>query len=116
MIARLSSFLACALLAASLAMPGLARGKGNKASSVTVTGCLAQGNTASEYSIQGDDGKTYMLHSSAVNLKDHIGHKVTVTGSMSREKTTKAEAKTGTMPEENLNVRNLQMVSTSCSK
>lgn len=120
MLARISGVLTCGLLMLALAQPNFARGKGSRAASgkgTTVTGCLAKGDEANEYSIKGDDGKTYGLYSSKVNLSEHVGHKVTVTGSPTREKEKagKAEAKTG-MPEESshLNVSNLKMVSTSC--
>src|SRR5947209_4496602 len=102
-----------ALLLASWAQPGLAKGKGKMAA--TVTGCLAQGDEANEYSIKGEHGKTYGLRSSTVNLKEHLGHKGTVTGASTKEKPEKNEAKTG-KPEESahLKVTNLTMVSTTC--
>src|SRR5437016_14674311 len=43
----------------------------------TVTGCLQKGDEANEFSITGEDGKTYGLRSSAVDLSKHLGHKVT---------------------------------------
>jgi hypothetical protein len=46
----------------------------------TVTGCLQKGDEAGEYSITGEDGKTYGLRSKTVKLWQHVGHKVTVTG------------------------------------
>ena len=48
----------------------------------TVTGCLQKGDEADEFSITGEDGKTYGLRSSAVDLSKHLGHKVTVTGTL----------------------------------
>src|SRR5215469_17580184 len=51
----------------------------------TVTGCLQKGDEAGEYSITGEDGKTYGLRSKAVNLSEHLGHKVTVTGTLRAE-------------------------------
>ena len=117
MLRRVLGILACAFLMAALTQSGLARGKGNKtgANNVTVTGCLAQGDEKGEYSIKGEDGKTYGLRSRAVNLKEHMGHKVTVTGAMTSAKPEKAESKTG-RPEESahLRVHDLKMVSTTC--
>ena len=118
MLRRLLGISACGVLLVGLTQLGIARGKSGAGHSVTVTGCLAQGDKANEYAITGDDGKTYGLRSSAVNLKEHMGHKVTVTGTMSgREmaKTNKTEASTG-KPEESahLNVKDLKMVSTTC--
>src|SRR5204863_4845305 len=51
----------------------------------TVTGCLQKGHEADEFSITGEDGKTYGLRSSAVDLSKHLGHKVTVTGTLKAE-------------------------------
>ena len=108
---------ACAILIAAFTQSGIARGKGNKAGSspVSVTGCLAQGDEKGEYSIKGDDGKTYGLRSRTVNLKEHMGHKVTVTGTMTSAKPEKASSKTGKPEEsEHLRVTDLKMVSTTC--
>jgi hypothetical protein len=51
----------------------------------TVTGCLQKGDEAGEYSITGEDGKTYGLRSKTVKLSQHLGHKVTVTGTLRAE-------------------------------
>jgi hypothetical protein len=51
----------------------------------TVTGCLQKGDEAGEYSITGEDGKTYGLRSKTVSLSQHLGHKVTVTGKLRSE-------------------------------
>src|SRR5213595_1074758 len=87
-------------------------------SSVTVTGCLSQGDEAKEFSIKDDNGKTYGLFATrGVNLKPHLGHKVTVTGTPTKEHEGQAkhEAKAGKTEEsEHLQVTNLKMVSTTC--
>ena len=90
--------------------------------SQTVTGCLQKGDEAGEFSIKGDDGKTWGLRSTSVKLDQHIGHQVTVTGSTTHE--TKAEEKkegqvqnAGSKTEyADLTVTSLKMVSESCSK
>ena len=51
----------------------------------TVTGCLQKGDEPGEYSITGEDGKTYGLRSRTVKLSAHLGHKVTVTGTLRAE-------------------------------
>lgn len=85
---------------------------------VTVTGCLAQGDEQNEYSIKDENGKTYgLLGSAKANLKSHLGHKVTVTGTPTKEHEAgeKHETKTGKPEEsEHLRVTNVTMVSTSC--
>lgn len=88
----------------------------------TVTGCLAKGDEPGEFSITGEDGKTWGLHSASVKLDQHLGHKVTVTGSTSRE--SKAEEKKEGQVENasskkeyaDLDVTSLKMVSDTCSK
>jgi hypothetical protein len=88
----------------------------------TVTGCLQKGDEPGEVSIIGEDGRNWELHSTAVKLDEHIGHKVIVTGTISRE--SKAEEKKEGQVEKaagkeeygNLRVSNLKMVSKTCSK
>jgi hypothetical protein len=88
----------------------------------TVTGCLQKGDEQGEFSIAGEDGKSWELHSTAVRLDEHIGHKVTVTGTITRE--SKAEEKKEGEVEKasekreygDLRVTSLKMVSTTCSK
>ena len=87
-----------------------------------VTGCLQKGDEAGEFSIKGEDGKTWGLRSTSVKLDQHIGHQVTVTGSTTHE--TKAEEKKegqvenagSKMEYADLTVTSLKMVSESCSK
>ena len=84
---------------------------------VSVTGCLVQGDEANEYSIRDTSGKTFGLKSSKVNLKSHLNHQVTVTGTPVKEKETpeKNEKKSGKSEEaEHLQVTSLQMISTTC--
>ena len=91
-------------------------------SSHTVTGCLQKGDEAGEFSIKGEDGKTWGLRSTSVKLDQHIGHQVTVTGSTTHE--TKAEEKKEGQVENagskteyaDLTVTTLKMISDSCSK
>jgi len=90
--------------------------------SQTLTGCLQKGDEAGEFSIKGEDGKTWGLRSTSVKLDQHIGHQVTVTGSTTHE--TKAEEKKegqvenagSKMEYADLTVTSLKMVSESCSK
>lgn len=79
---------------------------------VTVTGCLQKGDEAGEYSITGENGKTYGLRSTAVNLSAHMGHKVTVTGRAKPEE--KEEKAKGNTEVADLTVTTLKMVSTTC--
>jgi hypothetical protein len=86
----------------------------------TVTGCLQKGDEADEFSITGEDGKTYGLRSTAVDLSKHLGHKVTVTGTLKAESYEKEKGeseeheKKGTAEAGDIRVTSLKMVSDSC--
>ena len=92
-----------------------------KGSSKSVTGCLQKGDEPKEFSLTADDGQTYGLRSSAVKLADHVGHKVTVSGTLKPEGEEKGEneAKESKEGKENkeagdIQVTRLKMVSESC--
>ena len=87
----------------------------------SVTGCLQKGDEPGEFSITGEDGKTWGLHSKTVKLEEHVGHKVTVTGSpihesAAKEKAGKMEKAAGKEEIGDLHVTNLKMVSETCTK
>ena len=78
-----------ALLAAVTFLPSRlqARNNGNSgqdntpsANAATVTGCLQAGKKPGHFMLMADDGTTYHLRSKDVNLGEHVGHTVTVTG------------------------------------
>jgi len=74
---------------------------------MTVTGCLQKDpKEKNEYMITGEDSKTWGLKSTSVKLADHLNHKVTVTGKVTKEG---HENEAG-----DLSVSDLKMVSTSC--
>jgi lipid-binding SYLF domain-containing protein len=89
----------------------------------TVTGCLQKSGEPNEFSITGEDGKSWGLRSSSVKLDQHVGHQVTVTGYTARE--TRAEENKEKKQVENasskeeygdLRVTTLKMVSDTCSR
>ncbi len=86
----------------------------------TVTGCLQKGDEADEFSITGEDGKTYGLRSSAVDLSKHLGHKLTVTGTLKAEsyekekEGTEEHEKKGATEAGDIRVTSLKMVGDSC--
>jgi hypothetical protein len=91
--------------------------------SLSVTGCLQKGNEAGGHYIIGDDRKMWELTSRTVKLDDHVGHKVTVTGtavhrSAAVEKKLandeKAEAAGKVFGD--MSVSKLEMVSETCSQ
>ena len=88
----------------------------------TVTGCLQKGDQPDQFSITGEDGKSWELRSSTVKLADHVGHQVTVTGSPTRaakaeeKKEGQVEKAAGKEELGELRVTSLNMVSQSCTK
>jgi hypothetical protein len=84
----------------------------------TVTGCLQKGDESGEYSITGQDGKTYGLRSKAVNLSEHLGHTVTGTLKAESAEKEKGEAEEHEKKEAaeagDVRVTNLKMVSDKC--
>jgi hypothetical protein len=98
-----------------------------KSDTRSITGCLAQGDSAKEFNLTADDGSTWEVRSSNVSLAEHVGHKVTVTGVVAHAKAhnmkedTKDMAHDAGMKKENsehghLKVTDVKMVSESCSK
>jgi hypothetical protein len=95
-----------------------------KGSSKSVTGCLQKGDEPEEFSLTAADGKTYGLRSSTVKLADHLGHKVTVSGTLKpeaeeAEEKGENEAKESKEGKENkeagdIRVTRLKMVSETC--
>lgn len=85
------------------------------AKSTTVTGCLQKGDEANEYSIS-DNGKTYGLRSRKIDLSKHVGHQVSVTGTLRPEGREENEAKEANEKKEagDIRVTNLKMIKDSC--
>ena len=88
----------------------------------TLTGCLTKGDQPGEVTLTAADGKTWDLRSDSVKLEEHIGHRVTATGTVTHE--TKAEEKKEGQMENaaskeaygDLNVTDVKMVSETCTK
>ncbi len=114
----------CMVLGLYLTPAGLADSdKKSAGTETTVTGCLQKGDEANEFSVTGEDGKTYGLRSKSVDLSKHVGHKVTVTGKLKGEssekegketKATEAHEKMASPEAADVTVTNLTMVSDSC--
>jgi hypothetical protein len=88
----------------------------------TVTGCLQKGDQLGEITLTAADGKIYDLRSNTDKFDEHVGHQVTVTGTVTHE--TKAEEKKEGQMEKaaskeaygDLNVTDVKMVSETCTK
>jgi hypothetical protein len=118
--------LACGLLliAVGSAQDTTSSGK-SKAAMRTVSGCLAKGDSANEFVLNGKDGSTWNLNSDQVALPEHVGHTVTVKGVVSnvtmhnmKEEAKDAAAGAGVKKENSehgdMQVATLKMVSSSC--
>jgi hypothetical protein len=124
MFARMMACIVLALLVSltALAQDTTAKPGDDQSKTKAVTGCLQKGDQADLFSITGEDGKSWDLRSSTVKLDEHVGHKVTVTGSPTRE--AKAEEKKEGQVENaarkealgELRVTDLKMVSPNCTK
>jgi hypothetical protein len=122
--------LTCLALAGMLLLPGigLARnanqegGQEKSAKVRKVTGCLAKGDSEKEYQLTAADGATWEVKSDAVNFAPHVGHTVTVTGTVNNAAAhgakEKAKEKTMDNPTEHghMTVTNMKMVSESCKQ
>jgi hypothetical protein len=125
-------FLLCLVFAALATSWALANNNDDSAKSKSdvrsITGCLAQGDSADEFLLTANDGSTWELHSNdTVKLADHVGHEVKVTGAVSnatahnlKEDAKDAAADAG-MKKSNtehghLKPTDVQMVSDSCNK
>ena len=123
MFARMMASIVLALLVSLTALAqDTTKPSDDQSKAKAVTGCLQKGDLADQFSITGEDGKSWDLRSSTVKLADHVGHQVTVTGSPTRE--AKAEEKKEGQVENaarkeglgELRVTDLKMVSPSCTK
>ena len=110
-VSRFVYFLAAILAVGLVLFVAQARQTESKPKTVTITGCLQNGDEANEYAITGEDGKKYELTSKQVALKDHVGHKVAVTGTVRHERE-EDESKEGWAGQ--VRVTNLKMVSDTC--
>jgi len=85
-----------------------------------MTGCLQK--EGDDYELMADNGSTWELKGDRVNLADHVGHTIRVTGTVNHEKMhdakEKAKDKTQDNPREHghLTVTDVRMVSRSCTK
>ena len=93
----------------------------------TLTGCLQKSDDANEYNFTAKSGGTWEIKSDSVNLGEHVGHTVKITGVVSNAKMhgmkedAKEEMKEHGMDKDakehgHMTVTNLTMVSDTCSK
>jgi len=87
----------------------------------TATGCLQKGEEPNGYTLTADDGKIWELQSTKVKLADHVGHKVTVMGTVAKASDAMEKKKESSETKEtegkehgDLKVSSVKMVSESC--
>jgi len=91
----------------------------------TLRGCLQKGDDAKEYRLTTAKGSTWEIKADSLNLGEHVGHTVSVTGVVSHAKMhgmkedAKDEAKEHGVDKDatehgHMTVTNLSMVSESC--
>jgi hypothetical protein len=83
----------------------------------SLTGCLNKGTAKDTFNLKTKDGKTYPLTSSTVQLGQHVGHTVTVTGTPAMASSMSGHGKDTmamSMPAGAVSVTKLSMVSESC--
>ena len=108
----------------TMAQDSSAKGKSDTR---TITGCLAQGDSAKEFKLTAENGSTWEVRSSNVSLAEHVGHTITATGVVSNatahnmKEDTKDMAQDAGMKKDNrehghLKVTEVQMVSDSCKQ
>jgi hypothetical protein len=78
------------------------------------TGCLRKGATAKRYKLIDENGKLWDLRSKNVSFAPHVGHTVTVSGTIPQK--SKNSDPSDTSPQNNLNVTALDMVSDTCQQ
>lgn len=119
-LVRLSALLLFVIALGLYVTPSASTQEKSAGSKTTVTGCLQRGDEAGEYSITGEDGKTYGLRSKTVKLSQHLGHKVTIAGTLKEES---AEKEKGEAEEHekkeaaeagDIRVTDLKMISDKC--
>ncbi len=114
-------FLLFAVAAVSLLLltAGSPQSKSPLGEKKTVTGCLQNGDEVNKFSITGEDGKMYGLRNSTVDLSQHVGHKVTISGTLKPEKkegesqeySPKRSAEVG-----DIRVSSIKMIGQNCNK
>jgi len=88
----------------------------------SITGCLQNGDNSKEYKLIAKDGGQWDLKSDSVDMGEHVGHTVKVTGVVSNatahnmKEDIKSGVDKGAKETGDMTVTNLTMVSSSCPK
>jgi hypothetical protein len=77
----------------------------------TATGCLLK-RPGNIYLLTDEDGKSWDLRSENINLSKHVGHTITATGTVAKEKTNGPD----TSPQNHLLVTKIDTVRNDCNQ
>ena len=119
---RIATGLAALIFICGASMANAQDSDKSHAKSRSITGCLQNGDNSNEYKLIAKDGGRWDLKSDSVNMSEHVGHSVKVTGvvSNSTAHNMKEDMKKGVDKDSketgDMTVTNLTMVSTSCPK
>ena len=69
---KISNSVLCLVLVVFAASWGTAQDK-SKSDTRTITGCLSKGDSAKEFQLSGNDGSTWEVRSSQMDLAAHVG-------------------------------------------
>ena len=89
-------------------------GTQSKDESITVTGCLREADGDHLFQITGNKGDMYLVKSSKAILKDHVGHKVALTGTIKDDDDEDLNVEYREAEVRLLIVSGLTMISTKC--
>jgi hypothetical protein len=106
-----------AMLVLALAVcifPNVATPHGQDTDNAThiVTGCLRKGVNAKTFLLSDENGKEWVIHSNGVKLSAHVGHTVTLHGTIPKQPKNSSD----TSPQNELVVTRVEMVRDSCTQ
>ena len=100
-----------------MASPAITHAQDNASDSTQmVTGCLQKGSNANTFTLTDENGKLWDLRSKTVQLGPHVGHTVTISGTIPQKSKNDNKAAGDTSPQNHLRVTDLKMVSESCEQ
>ena len=106
-----------ALAVAAMFTPAIAHAQDNPSDSEQmVTGCIQKGSGADNFTLTDENGKMWVLRSKTVKFSPHVGHTVTVSGTIPQKTKDQNAAEGNTSPQNTLRVSNLKMVSETCEQ
>lgn len=119
---RIATGLAALILVCGTLMANAQDTDRSHAKTRSITGCLQNGDNSHEYKLIAKDGGRWDLKSDSVNMSEHVGHTVKVTGVVSNATAhnMKEDMKKGVDKDSketgDMTVTNLTMVSDSCPR